>query len=55
MALVFNHTIGRKTEQKELYLEFIQSIVPEAAERLQALLYEKKTMNLADIVALNTG
>ncbi|WP_243521981.1 hypothetical protein [Bacillus pseudomycoides] len=25
LALVFNHTIGRKTEQKELYLEFNQS------------------------------
>ncbi|PEB54336.1 replication initiation protein [Bacillus pseudomycoides] len=51
LALLFNHAIGRNKEQKELYLEFIQSIIPSAAERLYELTQEQTN----DLITLNTG
>ncbi|MGE7854419.1 primase C-terminal domain-containing protein [Bacillus paramycoides] len=51
LALLFNHAIGRKTGQKELYLEFLQSIVPGVAERLHELLQGDNS----DSITLNTG
>jgi hypothetical protein len=51
LALIFNHAIARNTEQKELYIEFILSIVPGVAERLYELTAERNS----DVITLNTG
>jgi len=55
LAMLFNHAMENKTEQMEKYIHFIKVSVPEAAERLQALLYEKKNTSPTNIIALNTG
>jgi hypothetical protein len=51
LLLLFNNAIGRTTEQKELYLEFIQSIIPGVAERL----YDLLPRDNSDSSTLNTG
>lgn len=51
LALLFNHAIGRNAEQKELYLDFVQSIIPNASERLYELTEERNN----DLIKLNTG
>ncbi|OQR53322.1 primase C-terminal domain-containing protein [Bacillus sp. CDB3] len=51
LALFFNHAIDRNKEQKERYLEYIQSIVPGAAEHLYELTHERNN----NVSTLNTG
>ncbi len=55
LAMLFNYAMKSKTEQMEKYIHCIKVIVPEAAERLQALLYKKKNTSPTNIIVLNTG